>query len=118
MSKIPSDLRSSIERIAADRDSGASELLAASLELLGRALRVPGAVDNVARELCAAQPTMAPMWNAALEALAAASAPERFERFVQRVSRAQAEMVKLAATHLATRRAIGPLVLTTLSHSG
>jgi translation initiation factor 2B subunit (eIF-2B alpha/beta/delta family) len=60
---------------------------------------------------------MAPVWNAALEALAAREAPERFERFIQRLARAPRAMTRFASTLFAADEPGTPLALVTISFS-
>jgi translation initiation factor 2B subunit (eIF-2B alpha/beta/delta family) len=77
-----------IALLASDRESGASEILDEALAILRDALAGPADLVPVARALCRAQPTMAPIWNASIAALGARDDPERFTRFTQRVARA------------------------------
>jgi len=85
-----------IARLRSDRQSGASEILDEALVLLRDALAAPADLIPVARALCLAQPTMAPIWNAALAALGARDDPERFARFAHRVARAPAALARFA----------------------
>ena len=60
---------------------------------------------------------MAPVWNAALEALASAHSPQRFDRFAQRVARAPEALMRFAADCFSNEAAGRPLRLVTLSFS-
>ena len=104
--------------MAEDRESGASALLARAIAVLADALAAGIPIRPVAREVCRAQPSMAPMWNAALEAIRAEDSPARFDRFASRVARAAAAMARFGAEHLAGPDESGPLRLVTISQSG
>lgn len=94
------ELEKRIARLADDRQSGASEILDEAIAIL-RDARLDGEdIPAVARGLCGAQPTMAPIWNAAIEALASAGHPERFDRFVARVARAPQAVARFAVDYL------------------
>jgi translation initiation factor 2B subunit (eIF-2B alpha/beta/delta family) len=97
MTNIPPDLDRRIALLATDRESGASEILDEVVGILRDALAVGVPMKPVARALCRAQPSMAPVWNAALEALASASVPDRFDRFAHRLARAPAALARFAA---------------------
>jgi translation initiation factor 2B subunit (eIF-2B alpha/beta/delta family) len=84
---LPADIQAEIAAIAADRLSGASYLLERAIGVLRRALAGDAAVESVARAVHLAQPSMAGLLNAALEAMAASGHPERFDRFAERVRR-------------------------------
>ena len=60
---MTSDFEQRVARVAANRTSGASELLDESIAILRDALAA-GCVPEVVRGLCLAQPAMAPLWNA------------------------------------------------------
>src|SRR5262245_39029259 len=117
MADVPVELRDRIALVAADRESGASEVLDAVIEVLRMALRTRAPVAPVARALCRAQPSMAPVWNAALAALASAHSPERFERFAQRVARAPEALARFGADCFSNDPPDAPLVLVTFSFS-
>jgi translation initiation factor 2B subunit (eIF-2B alpha/beta/delta family) len=108
------ELEPRIRRIAADRESGASELLDEVIAVLRDALSAGVAIGPVARAVCRAQPSMAPVWNAALAAVAA---PERFERFARRAARGPAAMTRFAAECFAADDPGTPLHIVTLSFS-
>jgi hypothetical protein len=117
MAEVPVELERRIARIAADRGSGASEILDEVILVLGDALAAGAPMDLVAGAMCRAQPSMAPVWNAALEALASVRAPGRFERFAQRVARAPAALTRFAVEFFSGDAAPRPLRLVTLSFS-
>ena len=112
-----SDFDQRIALLASDRESGASEIVDEAVAILRDALQAR-TVLAVARALCRAQPTMAPIWNASLAALEAVEAPERFEEFAARVARAPRALTRFAIEHLALGGdAARPLRLVTLSFS-
>lgn len=118
------DLTPLISGIAADRESGASEILSRALDVLRQAMSRPaGDRLRLARALCRAQPGMAPVWNAALAAVTDEGQPARFDRFVQRVQRAPAALTRVATEWFSEldpsprARKSGPLSLVTLSSS-
>jgi translation initiation factor eIF-2B subunit delta len=88
------------------------------VRILTDAGRLASHLDAVAIALCQAQPTMASVWNAALEALVSRQDPGRFERFVQRLSRSSSVLTRIAVDFLTMERSSGPLRLVTLSFSG
>jgi hypothetical protein len=118
--KNVSDVLARAESIAADRDSGASELVARLLPVLDAAVaQGPPTVAAVARRVCEGQRAMAPLWHACAAALAEASRPGAFQRFRQARERAPAALVRVASTVLLEEWSdiALPLVLT-LSFSG
>jgi translation initiation factor 2B subunit (eIF-2B alpha/beta/delta family) len=114
---LPVELVRRIALLASDRESAASEILDETLKILedARAAGVP--MRAVARAVCRAQPSMAPVWNAALEALASERVPDRLERFRQRVARSSDALARNAAHAFADADGSGPLRLLTLSSS-
>ena len=114
---IPAELARRVARLAADRESGASHLLDETLRILGDARAAGVSMPGVARAVCRAQPSMAPVWNAALEALADQQAPGRFDRFTQRVARSSGALSRFAADVFSAAEGAGPLRLVTLSLS-
>jgi methylthioribose-1-phosphate isomerase len=100
MPEVPVEFAAQIARLGSDRESGASEILGEVIRILRDALGGGAPVAAVARALCRAQPSMAPVWNAALEAVASAQAPERFERFARRVAHAPAALARFAVNCL------------------
>ncbi len=85
-----------IARLAADSESGASEILGRAIEILRDAIGGGAGVMGIARALVRAQPSMAPVWNAALAALASDRDPGRFEAFAERVARAPHLLTRVA----------------------
>jgi translation initiation factor 2B subunit (eIF-2B alpha/beta/delta family) len=85
-----------IALLASDRESGASEILDEVLAILREAVTAGLPLLPVARAVCRAQPTMAPVWNAALEVLAPRGA-ERLETFAQRAARAASASVRVGS---------------------
>ena len=83
--------------LASDRESGASEILDEVIAILQDTRRSGVPLKPVARALVRAQPSMAPVWNAVLEAVASESRPERFDRFTERVARSPAALARFAA---------------------
>jgi translation initiation factor 2B subunit (eIF-2B alpha/beta/delta family) len=124
------DLSPELERrialVASDRESGASEILVDVIAILQEAVRTAQPITYISRALCRAQPTMASVWNAALQACAPGDeAALRLDRFAERVSRAPAALARFAQESFAARnheRGSGnqdlPLRLVTLSFSG
>ena len=95
-----SDLSRRIAAFANDKEHGASELLAVAVGILRDALTAGLPVRPVARALFEAQPSMAPIWTAAAEAVAAEHDVERFERFARQVARAPRALGRHGATLL------------------
>jgi translation initiation factor 2B subunit (eIF-2B alpha/beta/delta family) len=94
-------LRTAVARLADDARSGASELLPQVVAILRRAASRRGVVEEAARAICHAQPSMAPFWNAALAALAdTRAAGGALDRFDQRARRAPAALARVAAATL------------------
>jgi translation initiation factor eIF-2B subunit delta len=117
MADVPAEFGHRIARVASDRESGASEVCEEAIRILRDALRAGAPIKPIARALCRAQPSMAPVWNAALEALASAHGPERFERFAERVARAPRALARFGAACFADEPSHRPLRLVTLSFS-
>lgn len=113
-----------IAALAADRASGASEILARAIEILRDALAGDADVTETARALVRAQPSMAPVWNVALAAVASRDDPQRFDEFAERVALAPRALIRFALGlfDVTSERAIRPrgpaLHVVTLSHSG
>ncbi len=87
-----------IGRLKADIRSGASELLPQVIAILRQGIR-GGRAAEVACETVAAQPSMAPPWNAALAALEDPTGAA-LDRFEQRSRRAGAAMTRVAVEAL------------------
>jgi translation initiation factor 2B subunit (eIF-2B alpha/beta/delta family) len=106
------ELEKRIAALASNRESGASELLADAIAILRDGLR-DGGVREAAEAICRAQPSMAPMWNAARAALQG-----DLERFAQRVARAPQAIARFTLETLSIGLAAGaPLRVVTLSYS-
>jgi translation initiation factor 2B subunit (eIF-2B alpha/beta/delta family) len=88
--------------IASDRDSGASEIVRALLPVLEQASADGAdAVRAVVRVACAAQPSMASLWNACAAAAADIESPGRLARFGQELMRQQRSIVRVAGEAIA-----------------
>lgn len=111
------DWTARIVQLAANRESGASAIHNAVLELLTQALaeRIP--LRPLGRQLVAAQPSMAPIWTAVGHALAAERDPAVFARYVQQVRRAPRSLARVAAPVLRPNPG-QPLRIVTISFSG
>jgi translation initiation factor 2B subunit (eIF-2B alpha/beta/delta family) len=112
-------LRSRIEQMARDRESGASELLGLTLGTLRDARgHGPLVLMEAARAVCRAQPSMASFWNAAAAALADVERPGIFERFAARAERSASALARVAVALLApAEERDRPLHVTTCSFS-
>jgi translation initiation factor 2B subunit (eIF-2B alpha/beta/delta family) len=112
------DWKQRVRQIADDRESGSSEILASTIDILRDRLAAGEHVVESANALCLAQPTMAPVWNAARAAVAALDDPDAFEQFAQRVARAPQAVVRFAVDVLTTGLAANATIrLATLSYS-
>lgn len=114
------NFRERAETIAADRERGASVLLAELLPVLDDAVAAGReATVDVAQRICAGQPAMAPLWNICAAAMADFAIPGRYARRRAEVLRAPRALVRAATLALrdALRDRQTPLVLT-WSHSG
>ena len=102
-----------IEALGANRTSGASGILTEALDILSLARAAQMNVQEVATAICDAQPTMAPLWNAA-----AALSPDsdRLKQFAERVRRAPAAIARYAAAHFVDGSS-DPLRVVTISSS-
>jgi translation initiation factor 2B subunit (eIF-2B alpha/beta/delta family) len=106
--------------VAADRDGGASALLARLLPILSEALTLDRAtLVAVARTVCFGQPSMAPLWNACAAALADWRTEGRFARIRMELERSPRALQRAAALALTDALAgeTCPRVIT-LSYSG
>ena len=104
---IPEQLAQRLAALAANNTSGASELLREALDILTTARATGADMPDVARAVCQAQPSMAPLWNAAATALS--PDPERLNVFAQHVRRAPAALARYASAHFADADAGGPV---------
>ena len=111
------ELRRRVSLIAADRVSGASDLLRQAVGVVSEGLRTGAPIPPMARALCEAQPSMAPLWNLAAEALAAEREPEQWARFVQRLERAPRSLARWAVDGFGIDRSTGPIDIVTISSS-
>jgi ribose 1,5-bisphosphate isomerase len=114
---LSSELSRRVARLAEDRESGAADLLDRALDILATARAGGVALDDLARRIPHAQPAMAPLWNAAIEALASQREPERLDRFARRVARSREALTRFAAGVFEDRDASHPLHLVTISAS-
>jgi ribose 1,5-bisphosphate isomerase len=103
-----------IAGLAADRESGASTILVEAIAVLRDALSSGEAIVPIARAVCRAQPSMAPLWNAALAACAS-DGPGRLAQFARRVDRAPQAIARFAAECV---KGAGRLNVVTISSSG
>lgn len=114
---LSSELRRRVARLAEDRESGAADLLDQALEILTTARAGGLALDDLASRIPRAQPSMAPLWNAAIAALASQRDQERLDRFARRVARSADALTRFAANVFEDRDASHPLHLVTISSS-
>lgn len=112
---VPERLAARIQAIAEDRTSGATAILTDAVAVLRVAIADASSLPGVARALCEAQPSMAPVWNATLEAMAGAGHPGRLDRFAARVALGSAALARFAREHFLDPAA--PLRMVTLSSS-
>lgn len=112
------DLNRRVDLIASDRESGASEILDEVFGILRDALGAAVPIRPLARALIRAQPSMASVWSAVAQALAAEREPARFDRFAQQIAVAPRAVIRHALDALSTGTdATGPLRVVTLSFS-
>src|SRR5688500_9641499 len=116
MSDLIRELDRRVAGLARDRESGASDILEEAIRILASARDARLPIAPVARAICQAQPAMASLWNAALEAVASEREPGRFDRFVQRAARSRAGLTRFAVEFFASDDT-GPLRLVTISAS-
>lgn len=114
MTAGPEHLFGRIEALRANHTSGASGILSEALEILFAARAAQTNLQEVADAICRAQPTMAPVWNAAAAALS--PDPERLNRFAERVRRAPAAIARYTAAHFVDG-SLDPLRVVTISSS-
>ncbi len=90
-------IESRIEAIRNNRTSGAAELTAEAAEVLALAARVaPGSLEQTARALAGAQPTMASIYNLARHVTAAEKPEAAASEFVQRMREAAPRVARNA----------------------
>jgi len=112
---VVESLSGRIALLASDRESGASEILDEVIAILREAVAAGVPMLPVARAVCRAQPTMASVWNAALEVLAPGGG-ERLETFAQRVTRGADAAVRVGSAFFLDE-VERPLRVVTLSFS-
>ena len=116
MVHLERELATAIEAVRHDRLSGAAEVAGQAVAILARSFQLRQ-VDEAALALCRAQPSMAPVWNAAIHAVAANGNAEAFAAYADRVRRAPASVTRFA-TALFADSGVRPLQILTLSASG
>ena len=109
-------LEQRIALLASDRQSGASEILEEVLGIFRDAIAAGVPLLPIARAVCRAQPSMASVWNAALELLASDRPAERLDIFAARVAKAPTSLGRMARDYFQAGNA-GPLRLVTISFS-
>jgi translation initiation factor 2B subunit (eIF-2B alpha/beta/delta family) len=114
--RLSEPIRRRIDQLAGDRVSGATDLAAEALAILEEARRAGEDLVVTAAAVVSAQPSMAPVWNAAVAAVASASDPQRLRRFAARLTRALPDLVRFAVG-LFDPPSATPLRLVTLSAS-
>ena len=115
--EMAADLDSRIARIAADRTSGASELVGDVAAVLTEALGQGLDLRPLARDLVRGQPSMAPIWNLVGQALASVSNPAAFAHYVAQLARAPRALARQAGSLLLTETGSAPLRIVTISFS-
>lgn len=113
---MPDGFDQRITLLASDRESGASEILDEVIGILRDALAAGVPLLPVARGLVRAQPSMASVWNAVMEALASGGTPGRLDHFAQRVARAPDALARFGGP-LFLDEIAAPLRLVTMSFS-
>ena len=112
------ELEKRIARIAADRESGASEILDDVIGTLREAIVGGDDLTALAAALREAQPSMAPVWHATNAALATATDPQSLDRFAHRVARAPEALARYAVDLLCLGHPPGAwLGIVTISYS-
>jgi translation initiation factor 2B subunit (eIF-2B alpha/beta/delta family) len=112
---VPDEIIGRIEALRGNNTSGASELLADVISILSAARAARADLPRVAEAVCTAQPTMAPVWNAARAALS--PVPDAFDHFIQRVRRAPAALARYTAAHFREDDSGRAVRIVTLSYS-
>jgi translation initiation factor 2B subunit (eIF-2B alpha/beta/delta family) len=113
---VTEPLEHRIALLASNRESGASEILEEVLAIFRDAMAAGVPLVPIARAVCRAQPSMASVWNAALELLASDRPAERLDTFAARVTRAPASLGRMARAYFEAGGS-GPLRLVTISFS-
>ena len=113
------ELRAKVRQLGGDHRSGASQLLPRVVGILiearGHGRQV---LLETASHLCAAQPSMASVWNAVLAALASTPEDDRLAAFARRAERGASALVRVAVEALSREDEARPLRLVTHSASG
>jgi translation initiation factor 2B subunit (eIF-2B alpha/beta/delta family) len=108
------ELEQRIAAVAADRESGASQILERVIAILRHAIAQHEDLQAVAVGLQKAQPSMAPVWNAARAALRG-----DLDRFAERVARTPKAIARFAMDLLETGAPPDrPIRIVTVSYSG
>jgi len=110
------ELTERVAVIAQDRLSGSAELGRQARAVLTEALR-HGCAREIARALVRAQPSMAPIWNAAICAIHSSTAAEAWDRAIRRSERADRALERMAL-HALTIDDAPPQHVVTFSMSG
>lgn len=122
MPTMSRELEAAIARIAGDAESSASALLPAAVAVLdsARALGLP-VLGEAVRALCAAQPCMGAIWNAAAIAVTHVDDDKALSRFVARAARAPVAIARFVVPLIVEDRTQSrrePLRFVTCSASG
>ena len=114
--RVLSELTRRITLIGQDTLSGSAELSRQARAVLADALQ-HGCAREIAVALVRAQPSMAPIWNAAISAIESLSAPEAWDHAVRRRERADRALERVALPAL-TFDDTPPRQVVTFSMSG
>lgn len=116
---LPSSVTDAIQRIAADRTSGAAALVLDGLAVLREAAADAALVRRAALALCAAQPAMAGFHTVAAVVASATDCARTIEAVIARLRRAPDAIARAGVPLLRLRRSAGqPLRVITHSRSG
>ena len=117
MAQMTQELARRVAAIRADTRSGAVDLTREAVGILTDAYRHERSVVVAAAALCAAQPAMAPIWNASAIALRP-DGIDALARYQQLLQRAPAALARVAVEVLLADRAAGePMSVVTVSAS-
>jgi translation initiation factor 2B subunit (eIF-2B alpha/beta/delta family) len=111
------ELARRVSAVASNREAGASAILDEVIAILTTARDRGIELTPLARLLTSAQPSMAPVWNAVLAALASDRDPDRFGRFVRQVARAPDALRRFAMQCVSLEPRDASLHLVTVSMS-
>lgn len=112
------DLKGRVARLAADRTSGASELLVEVGSVLTEGLLEGLDLRPIARDLVRGQPSIAPVWNLVGQALASVDDPSAFAHYLAQLDRAPQILARHAAGMLLLDAGVNALQIVTISFSG